>query len=113
MIRIAYPAAVLALFLGLMIGIAFALAPTKASAAAAAADDERAGTATFQVYKDKGEKYRWRLVTQNKNVIATSGQGYADKRGCLAGIESLKKNAASAKVEEVSAPADDHGHDHK
>ena len=110
MIRIAYPAAALALFLGLMIGVAFALAPTKASAAA---DEERAGTATFQVYKDKAEKYRWRLVTQNKNVIATSGQGYADKRGCLAGIESLKKNAASAKVEEVSAPADDHAHDHK
>ena len=74
---------------------------------AVAADEEKSG-ATFQVYKDKGEKYRWRLVTQNKNVIATSGQGYADKRGCMNGIESLKKNAAGAKVEEVAAPEHDH-----
>jgi uncharacterized protein YegP (UPF0339 family) len=109
MIRIAYRAAAVAIFLALATVMASVSTPTKA----AAAQDERAGTATFQVYKDKAEKYRWRLVTQNKNVIATSGQGYADKRGCLAGIESLKKNAASAKVEEVSAPADDHGHDHK
>ena len=78
---------------------------------AVAADEEKSG-ATFQVYKDKGEKYRWRLVTQNKNVIATSGQGYADKRGCMNGIESLKKNAAGAKVEEVAAPEHDHDHDH-
>jgi uncharacterized protein YegP (UPF0339 family) len=90
------------------IGIASFLTPKPLSAA----DDEKTGTSTFQVYKDKSEKYRWRLVTQNKNVIATSGQGYADKRGCLAGIESIKKNAASAKVEEVAAPEHDHA-DHK
>jgi uncharacterized protein YegP (UPF0339 family) len=76
-----------------------------AQAAAAAADAEKS-TATFQVYKDKAEKYRWRLVTQNQNIIATSGQGYADKRGCMNGIESLKKNAPTAKIEEVEAPAE-------
>ena len=82
------------------------------SAPAVAADEEKSG-ATFQVYKDKSEKYRWRLVTQNKNVIATSGQGYADKRGAMNGIESLKKNAANARVEEVAAPEHDHDHEHK
>jgi uncharacterized protein YegP (UPF0339 family) len=108
MSRISYPTAAVALILGLAICIASFFTPNALSAA----DDEKAGTATFQVYKDKAEKYRWRLVTQNKNVIATSGQGYADKRGCLAGIESLKKSAATAKVEEVAAPEHDHA-DHK
>jgi uncharacterized protein YegP (UPF0339 family) len=108
MSRISFPTAALALFLGLAICIASFATPRTLSAA----DEEKAGTATFQVYKDKAEKYRWRLVTQNKNVIATSGQGYADKRGCLAGIESLKKNATTAKVEEVAVPEHDHA-DHK
>jgi uncharacterized protein YegP (UPF0339 family) len=108
MSKAAYPTAVLALCLTLAIAAGSFFSPKPLSAA----DEERAGAATFQVYKDKAEKYRWRLVTQNKNVIATSGQGYADKRGCLAGIESLKKNAPTAKVEEVTAPADDHA-DHK
>ena len=89
-----------ALFLLFAVAISLLiLSPTRQ---AVAADEEKSG-ATFQVYKDKAEKYRWRLVTTNKNVIATSGQGYADKRGCMNGIESLKKNAPTAKIEEVAA----------
>ena len=95
----------------LLAAMAFCFSAISPRQVAVAADEEKSG-ATFQVYKDKGEKYRWRLVTQNKNVIATSGQGYADKRGCLNGIESLKKNAAAAKVEEVAAPEHDHDHAH-
>jgi len=33
-------------------------------------------------------------------VIAT-GQGYKAKKSCLAGIESVKKNAPEAAIEEV------------
>ena len=79
--------------------------------AASAADDKGAKTApkadarseaTFEVYKDKGGEFRWRLRAANSQVIATSGQGYKEKRGCLEGIESVQKHAPSAKVEEVA-----------
>jgi uncharacterized protein len=95
-------AAVLSLIAGLVLSVTAFFATRHASAA----DAQAKPTATFQVYKDKAEKYRWRLVTQNQNIIATSGQGYADKRGCMNGIESLKKNAPTAKIEEVEAPAE-------
>src|SRR5688572_29298425 len=82
---------VLALFLSSALRPAEAQdAPRKAAAAA-----------TFEVYKDKAGEFRWRLRTQNRNVIATSGAGYAAKRDCLAAIESVKKNAQAAPVEEM------------
>ena len=70
---------------------------------ARAADEKPARAGTFEVYKDKGGEFRWRLRAVNKQVIATSGQGYKEKRDCLNGIESVRKNAADAKVEEVAA----------
>jgi len=39
----------------------------------------------FEVYKDNGGKYRFRLKASNGQVIA-SGQGYASKATCLQGI---------------------------
>lgn len=54
----------------------------------------------FEVYEDKGGKYRFRLKASNGQVIA-SGQGYASKESCLNGIESVKKNAAEAPVVDV------------
>ena len=78
-----------------------ALAADNKDAKADAKPDARKG-ATFEVYKDRGGEYRWRLRTTNKQIIATSGDGYKEKRDCLAGIESVKRNAADAKVEEQS-----------
>src|SRR3954451_5006941 len=71
---------------------------------ARAADEKPTGRpGTFEVYKDKGGEFRWRLRSVNKQVIATSVQGYKEKRDCTNRIESVKKNAADAKVEEVAA----------
>lgn len=64
------------------------------------ADKPAAAMATFEVYKDKAGEHRWRLRAANRNVIATSGDGYKDKRDCLAAIESVKRHAADAKVTE-------------
>ncbi len=58
------------------------------------------GAATFEVYKDHAGEFRWRLRAMNKQVIATSGEGYKEKASCLGGIESVKKHAADAPVEE-------------
>ena len=57
-------------------------------------------SATFQVYEDAAERWRWRLVHDNGHVIADSGQGYTTKRRAIDGIESVKENAPDAAVEE-------------
>jgi uncharacterized protein len=68
---------------------------------ARAADDNQAkSAATFEVYKDKAGEFRWRLKAANGQNIATSGEGYSEKRSCLAAIESVKRNAATASIEE-------------
>ena len=72
---------------------------------AAVAQERQAPAAKFEVYKDRGGEYRWRLRAQNRQILATSGEAYADKRGCLAAIESVKRAAAEAPVEEVPSDA--------
>jgi uncharacterized protein YegP (UPF0339 family) len=62
------------------------------------ASDEKKARASFEVYKDKGGEYRWRLRSMNKQILATSGEGYKEKRSCLAAIESVKRAAAEAPV---------------
>ncbi len=54
----------------------------------------------FEVYQDKAGEYRFRLKATNGQVIATS-EGYTSKANCLNGVESVKKNAVDAKVEEA------------
>ena len=48
----------------------------------------------FEVYNDKKGEFRFRLKTTNGQIIAVS-EGYKAISGCLNGIESVKKNAAS------------------
>ena len=54
----------------------------------------------YEVYKDKAGEFRFRLKAKNGEIIAT-GEGYKAKASCVNGIESVKKNAADAPVEEV------------
>jgi len=58
---------------------------------------------TFELYKDAKEEFRWRLKAGNGQIIATSGQGYKDKRDCHRAVEVIQAGAAKAKVEEVAA----------
>lgn len=55
--------------------------------------------AKFQIYKDRKGEFRWKLLADNNQVIAT-GEGYASKAGCKNGIDSVKKNAPKAEVED-------------
>jgi uncharacterized protein YegP (UPF0339 family) len=57
-------------------------------------------TGKFEVYIDSSGKYRFRLKAPNGEIIAV-GQGYSSRAACLTGIESIKKNAPAAPVEEV------------
>lgn len=68
-------------------------------------DQTKEGFATeknpkFEIYKDKAGEFRFRLKATNGQVIAT-GEGYKAISGCMNGIESIKKNAPDAKIEEV------------
>ena len=69
----------------------------------AAAQQERKASAKFEVYQDKSGGFRWRLRSQNRQILATSGEGYKDKRDCLSAIDSVKRAAADAPVEEMPA----------
>jgi len=56
--------------------------------------------ATFELYQDRAGEYRWRLVHENGNIIADSGQGYTAKENAKNGIESVKENAPDAPVKD-------------
>ena len=56
--------------------------------------------AKFELYKDAKGEYRWRLVASNGQMIASGGEGYKAKESAKAGIESVKKNAPIAEIEE-------------
>lgn len=53
----------------------------------------------FEVYRDNADKWRWRLIATNGNILADSGQGYRSKQGAKRGLESVKRVAADASVE--------------
>ena len=53
----------------------------------------------FEVYADKAGEFRFRLKATNGQVIAVS-EGYKALASCMNGIESVKKNAADATIEE-------------
>jgi uncharacterized protein YegP (UPF0339 family) len=61
---------------------------------------ERTMAAKFELYNDKGGKFRFRLKAANGQVIAAS-EAYNTKAAAKNGIASIKKNAAGAEVVEV------------
>lgn len=46
----------------------------------------------FELYKDQGGEFRFRLKAANGQAILAS-EGYKTKVSCLNGVESVKKNA--------------------
>ena len=58
----------------------------------------------FEWYNDSKGKFRFRLKAANGEIIAVS-EAYSSKDACVNGIESVKKNAAIAKVVEAKAKA--------
>jgi uncharacterized protein len=55
--------------------------------------------AKFELYKDKKGEFRFRLIATNGQTIASS-EGYTSKDSAKAGIESVKKNAPAALIED-------------
>ena len=57
----------------------------------------------FELYKDKSGEFRFRLKAGNGEIIATSSESYKTKAAALNGIESIKKNAGEAKVDDQTS----------
>ncbi len=53
----------------------------------------------FELYSDKAGKFRFRLKAGNGQVIAV-GEAYESKSAALNGIESIRKNAADAALDD-------------
>ncbi len=49
------------------------------------------GRSHYEVYTDQAEKYRWRLLAENGQIIARSSQGYADKSGARRAVDRSKQ----------------------
>jgi len=56
--------------------------------------------AKFELYKDSKGEFRWRLIASNGQMIANGGEGYTSKDSAKNGIESVKKNAPAAPIED-------------
>ena len=54
----------------------------------------------FEIYRDKGGSFRFRLKARNGQIIAVS-EGYTTKIACENGVESVRKNAAEAEIEKM------------
>ncbi|ATW87055.1 hypothetical protein halTADL_0235 [Halohasta litchfieldiae] len=61
--------------------------------------EDGGSSATFELFADKGGKWRWRLVHDNGNIIADGGHGYASKQKAKQGLRSVKQNVRGAPVE--------------
>lgn len=53
----------------------------------------------FELYRDKRGQFRFRLRSRNGKIIAVS-DNYSSKSAALIGLESVRKNAADAALEE-------------
>jgi uncharacterized protein YegP (UPF0339 family) len=58
--------------------------------------------ATFELFEDAKEEFRWRLRHQNGQIIADSGEGYVNKADAKNGIQSVKENAPSAPIKDLT-----------
>lgn len=55
----------------------------------------------FEIYQSSNGEYRFRLKAANGEIIASS-EGYSSKASAKNGIESVKTNAATAEVVDLS-----------
>jgi len=60
----------------------------------------------FELYKDKGSQFRFRLKAGNGEIIAAGSESYPDKKSALKGIASIQKNAAEAKIVDTTIEAE-------
>ena len=65
------------------------------------AEEGKKANPKFELYTDKAGEFRFRLKAANGQIIAV-GEGYKTKKSCLNGIESIRKNAPEAPIEDAT-----------
>jgi uncharacterized protein YegP (UPF0339 family) len=83
--------------LALLLLTAF-LMPFSLDTAAAQQKDKETKAAYFEVYKDKGGKFRFRFFDAEGDEVAMAVRSYDSKADCQKIIDGIKKEAAKAKV---------------
>src|SRR5262245_3491049 len=61
-----------------------------------------AAAAAFELYSDKSGKFRFRLNDAEGSILAIAGKGYDTKPECQKVIDTIKREAARAKVDDQS-----------
>jgi len=51
----------------------------------------------YYIYKDEQDMWRWRLYASNNRIIASSDDGYSNKKACTHAI-SLVKGSTNAPI---------------
>jgi uncharacterized protein YegP (UPF0339 family) len=62
--------------------------------------DKPAPMAVFELYKDSGDKFRFRLKDGEGTILAIASKGYDTKAECQKAIDAIKSLAAKAKVDD-------------
>ncbi|APX98227.1 hypothetical protein BB347_11120 [Natronorubrum daqingense] len=60
-------------------------------------------TSRFEVYEDRAEEWRWRLVHWNGNIVADSGEGYASRSNARRAVRNMREIVPSARLEDVQS----------
>lgn len=63
----------------------------------------------FTIYKDGVGEFRWRLRAANNRIIADSGEGYASRADCQAGIRLVQTGAPGASINDETAARSAYG----
>jgi uncharacterized protein YegP (UPF0339 family) len=63
---------------------------------------------TFEVYKDKGGEFRWRLRAGNGKILAVPEDAYKTHADAKRSAELIKEQAATLKVEYAEDKAKEH-----
>ena len=78
----------------------FSLSSAVAQAQKGKDKGKTAATAVFELYKDKAEEFRFRVKDDEGTLLATSGKGYKTKADCQKVIDTIRKEAAKAKLDD-------------
>jgi uncharacterized protein YegP (UPF0339 family) len=63
-------------------------------------DAKGAVAALFELYTDSAGEFRFRLRDDEGGLLATSGKGYKTKAECQKVIETIRREAARAKLDD-------------
>jgi len=53
------------------------------------------GTPHFEVFKDKADEWRWRMVAGNGRIVADSGEGYSSKSNARRALKNVQADATA------------------